>query len=134
MDATVDAIVEIFAWAGFGLGAVVGGIALVLFLLDGTWVPVRAVVEQDEHDDGRRLVRWFDEQGEANEAPLHADQHPGLHEGEMVDVYARRGWRDRMRTTPGSPAVRGARLLAIGLLSLGAVSLALSWVLLFARG
>jgi hypothetical protein len=131
MDATLDAIVEIFAWTGFGLGAVIAGIALVLFLLDGTWVPVRAVVEEE---GGRRLVRWFDEQGEPNEAPLAPDQHPGLHAGEMVDLYARRGWRDRMRTTPGSPVVRGARNLATGLVALGAASLILSWVLLFVRG
>jgi hypothetical protein len=131
MEATVDAIVEIFAWAGFGLGAVVAGIALVLFLLDGTWVPVRAVVEVE---DARRLVRWFDEQGEPNEAPLGAQDHPGLEAGDMVDVYSRRGWRNRMRTTPGSPAVRGARALALGLLGLGVVALILSWVLLFVRG
>ena len=131
MEATLDAIVEIFAWTGFGLGALVGGIALILYFFDGTWMPVRAVFEDD---DGRRLVRWFDDQGEPNEAPLGHGEHASLKPGDMVEVYARVGWRNRMRATPGSPAVRGARNLAVGLIGLGLAALVLSWVLLFVRG
>lgn len=131
MAAAVDAVIEIFTWTGFGLGALVAGLALVLFLLDGTWVPVRAVVE--DGDDGR-VVRWFDEQGGVNESPLHADMLADRTAGDMVDIYARRGWQNRMRLTPGSSSVRAARRIAIGLLALGAVSLITSWVLLFVRG
>ena len=36
---------------------------------------------------------------------------------DMVDIYYRRGWSNRMRLTPGSPAVRGAGLLAAGFAS-----------------
>ena len=49
MDAAVDAVLEIFTWVGFGAGALLAGIALVLYLFDGTWVPARAVVEATEH-------------------------------------------------------------------------------------
>jgi len=48
MDAAVDAVVEIFTWVGLGAGALLAGIALIAYLVDGTWVPVRAVVETTE--------------------------------------------------------------------------------------
>ena len=131
MDSTLDAVVEIFAWAGFGLGAFIAGVALVLFLLDGTWVPVQAVVEEGEHG---LLARWFGEDGAVNEAPLSAHDHAELGGRDMVEVYARRGWMNRMRTTPGSPAVRAAKLLSLGLIGVGVVALITSWILLFVRG
>ena len=137
MNPVIDALLEIFAWAGLGLGALAAGAALVLFLLDGTWLPVRAVVDQaDSPDDGRsrRVVRWFDEDGGVNEAPLSEEDHQRLGAKDMADIYYRRGWTNRMRLTPGSPAVRGAALLAAGFAGLGAVSLIISWIVLFARG
>ena len=57
MDAAIDAVVEIFTWVGFGAGALLAGIALVAYLLDGTWVPARAVVEDHRARHGRALVR-----------------------------------------------------------------------------
>ena len=131
MDAAVDAIVEIFSWAGFGLGALAAGIALVLYLFDGTWLPARAVVEAAE---GRRLVRWFDEDGDVNEAHLTYEQEEALAGKDMADIFYRRGTLGRMRLTQGSPAVRAVSLIAAGLIGLGIVALVLSWVLLFARG
>lgn len=131
MDAALDAVVEIFAWVGFGLGALLAGIALFLYLFDGTWVPARAVVE----DAGSgRLVRWFDEDGNVNEAHLHHDQVSALGGRDMADIFSRRGSRNRMRLTQGSPAVRAVALLGLGLVGLGAAALIASWVLLFARG
>lgn len=124
----LDALTELFTWIGFGVGALLAGLALLLFLLDGTWVPVRAVVE---HTDRGPVVRWFDEQGEVNEAPLDHGQQHALVGRDMADVYARRGWRHRMRLTPGSPLVRGVGLFAAGFVALGVVSLAVSWVVLF---
>lgn len=137
MNPVIDALLEIFAWAGLGLGALAAGAALVLFLLDGTWLPVRAVVEQVEGPlDGprRRVVRWFDEGGGVNEAPLSEEDHERLGAKDMADIYYRRGWTNRMRLTPGSPAVRGAALLAAGFAALGILSLVISWIVLFARG
>ena len=54
MDDALDALVEVFSWVGLGLGALLAGVALVMYLFDGTWLPVRAVVEDTEHG---RLVR-----------------------------------------------------------------------------
>lgn len=131
MDTAFDAVVEIFSWVGFGLGALLAGVALVLYLLDGTWLPARAVVEDAEHG---RLVRWFDEDGDVNEAPLSHEQEHELAGKDMADIFYRRGAMGRMRLTQGSPAVRAVALLAAGLVGLGVVALIVSWVLLFARG
>ncbi len=131
MHTAVDAVVEIFTWVGFGVGALLAGIALVAYLLDGTWVPVRAVVEAT--DDGA-VVRWFDEDGGVNEAPLSHEQTALVGTAEMYDIFTRRGWNNRMRLTQHSPFVRAITLLAAGLIALGVIALIVSWVLLFARG
>ena len=131
MHQAIDAVVEIFSWVGFGLGALLAGIALVIYLFDGTWLPVRAVVEAT--DDGR-LVRWFDEDGGVNEAHLSHEQEHHIGDADMADIFYRRGSRNRMRLTQGSPAVRAVALLAAGMLGLGVVALVTSLVMLFARG
>ncbi len=131
MDAAIDAVVEIFTWVGFGAGALLAGIALVAYLFDGTWVPVRAVVETT---DQGRVVRWFDEDGGVNEAPLSHEQDHVIGGAGMYDIFARRGWSNRMRFTQHSPFVRAVALLAAGLIGLGVVALIISWVLLFSRG
>jgi hypothetical protein len=130
-DHALDAIIEIFSWAGFGLGALLAGIALVVYLFDGTWLPVRAVVEDAEHG---RLVRWFDEDGGVNEAHLTHEQEREIGGKDMADIFYRRGSQNRMRLTQGSPAVRAIALLAGGLLALGVIALAASLILLFVRG
>ncbi|GAB3602623.1 hypothetical protein [Microbacterium aureliae] len=129
MDARVDGIVEIFSWIGFGAGALLAGVALVLYLFDGTWVPARAVLE--DGPDGR-LARWFDEDGGVNEAPLTHEQAHALAGKDMADVFHRRGARNRLRLTQGSPVVRGVALLAVGFLGLGALALTVSAISLFA--
>ena len=131
MDATVDALLEIFTWVGFGAGALLAGAALVAYLVDGTWVPVRAVIESTEHG---RVVRWFDEDGGVNEAPLTHEQLHVVADAGMWDIFARRGWQNRMRLTQHSPFVRAIALLAAGLIGLGLVALVVSSVLLFSRG
>ena len=131
MDSTIDAVVEIFSWVGFGLGALVAGVALVMYLFDGTWLPTRGVLEDTEHG---RVVRWFDEDGGVNQAHLSHEQERALAGKTMADIYYRRGSRGRMRLTQGSPAVRAIAYLAIGLIGLGVVALAASLILLFTRG
>lgn len=131
MDAAFDAVVEIFSWVGFGLGILIGILALLLRLFDGTWLPVRAVIEDSENG---RLVRWFDEDGEVNEARLSHDQDNTLAGKGMADIFYRRGYRNRMRLTPGSPVVRAVGLFGLGLIGFGIVMLIISWVLLFVRG
>ncbi|HWM15169.1 MAG TPA: hypothetical protein VNP97_01145 [Microbacterium sp.] len=132
MDAAVDAVAEIFTWVGFGMGAFLAGVALVAYLFDGTWVPVRAFVETTEGTG--RVVRWFDEDGGVNEAPLTYEQRQVVGDAEAYDIFARRGWRNRMRLTQHSPVVRAIALLAAGLIGLGVVALIVTLVMLFSRG
>lgn len=131
MHETIDALVEIFSWVGLGVGALLAAVALVMRLFDGTWLPARAVVETV--DDGR-VVRWFDDDGGVNEAYLTHEQEHAIGAKGMADIFYRRGARNRMRLTRGSPAVRAVGLLAVGLLALGAVALIVSLILIFVRG
>jgi hypothetical protein len=131
MDSAIDALVEIFSWVGFALGALVAGVALVMYLFDGTWLPARGVVEDSEHG---RLVRWFDEDGGVNEAHLSHEQERALAGKDMADIYYRRGAHGRMRLTQGSPAVRAVAYLAVGLIGVGVLAIIVSGILLFTRG
>jgi hypothetical protein len=131
MIGAVDAIVEIFTWIGFGAGALFAGIAFILYIADGTWVPVRAVIE-DMGD--RRVARWFDGGGGVGEAPVSDADAQVLGAADMADIYVRQGTLDRMRLTRRSPAVRAVFVLAFGLIGVGIVGLAVSIVMLFAAG
>src|SRR3954470_15934617 len=131
MDHALDAVIEIFTWVGIGAGILLALVALIVRLADGTWLPARAIVE---HGDDSSLVRWFDEDGGVNAAHLNHEQAHELAGKEMADIFYRRGRKNRMRLTHGSPAVRAIGLLAGGLLALGIVATIVSWVLLFVRG
>lgn len=132
MRETIDAIVEIFSWVGLGAGALLAVVALVMRVVDGTWLPARAVVE--DVDDGR-VARWFDDEaGGVGEAHLTPEQEHAIGDRQTADIFYRRGSRNRMRLTQGSPAVRAVALLAAGLLALGAIAVIVSLVLLFVRG
>lgn len=131
MSNVVDVVIELFTWVGLGAGILLAVAALILYVADGTWVPVRAVVE---HVDDHRVVRWFDEHGGVNEAPLSPHDDARIGDADMADVFARRGSSHRMRLTRSSPLVRFVALLAAGVLGLGVVASALSIVLLFVRG
>lgn len=131
MDHALDAVIEIFTWVGLGAGILLGLVALIVKLADGTWLPARAIVE---HEDDASLVRWFDADGGVNAAYLSHEQAREVRGQEMADIFYRRGSANRMRLTQGSPAVRAVALLAGGLLALGIVATILSWVLLFVRG
>ncbi|MEU1970741.1 hypothetical protein ABZ477_03725 [Microbacterium sp. NPDC019599] len=131
MDHAIDAVIEIFSWVGIGAGILLGLVALILKLADGTWLPARAIVE---HNDGGSLVRWFDADGGVNAAHLNHEQAHKVAGHDMADIFYRRGTPNRMRLTHGSPAVRAVSLLAAGLFALGIVALITSWILLFVRG
>ena len=130
MDHALDAVIEIFSWVGIGAGILLGLVALVVKLADGTWLPARAIVDRDD----AAIVRWFDADGGVNAAYLTPEQARELEGQDMADIFYRRGRANRMRLTQGSPAVRSIALLAAGLFGLGVVATILSWVLLFARG
>ena len=131
MSNALDAVIEIFTWVGLGGGTLLALLAVVLLLADGTWLPARAVVEEV---DGGRVVRWFDDQGGVNEAPLSSHDDAKIGSADMADIFYRRGSAHRMRLTRASPVVRFVSLLAAGILALGLVAFVLSIVVLFARG
>jgi hypothetical protein len=131
MEHAIDAVIEIFTWVGLGAGFLLGLLALILRLTDGTWLPTRAVVDRT---DERTIVRWFDADGGVNAAYLDHEQERVVGDHDMTDIFYRRGRLNRMRLTHGSPAIRAVALLAAGLVALGLVALITSWVLLFVRG
>ncbi|MDZ8171900.1 hypothetical protein [Microbacterium xanthum] len=130
MDGAVDTVAEIFAWLGFGVGALVAGVALVLYLIDGTWRPVHVVI--DDAPEGR-VARWFGDDG-VGQAVLTDDQVRQLGTADDADAFARQGSRDRLRLTAHSPLVRAVAWFAVGFVAVGAASLTLSIVMIFVRG
>lgn len=127
----IGVIAEVFTWVGIGGAVALGILAAALKLADGTWLPVRAVVEPVH---GGRVVRWIDADGEIGEASLSAHQAAEIGGADMADVYYRRGSRDRMRLHPGSPAVRAIGSLAVGFGALGLASTLAQLILLFVEG
>ncbi|WP_396667886.1 hypothetical protein [Microbacterium sp. R86528] len=130
-DRALDAVLEIFGWAGFGLGTVLAVITLGLYLADGTWLPVRALIEDSP---GGRIARWFDADGGVGSAQLSPDIDHALAGKDEADVFYRRGTTGQIRLTQGSPIVRGVLLLALGLLGFGVAALVASGIVLFVRG
>lgn len=127
----IGAIAEIFTWVGFGAGAMLGFAAAVIVLADGTWLPVRAVVETLPEGP---VVRWIDVYGDIGQASLSRADAAGLGDADMADVYYRKGSLDRMRLHPGSPVARAVGRLAAGFVGLGLVSAAVQLVLLIIEG
>jgi hypothetical protein len=130
MGSTLDILLETFTWVGFAGGALFAGVALVLFLADGTWLPASALLESTPEG---RVARWFTHEGGVGSAILspHDDAHVGA--ADAVELYYRVG-SHRVRFTRQAPAVRFTGWLAIGLLGLGVLSLAVSIILIFATG
>ncbi len=129
MDVALDAILEIFSWVGLGAGVLVGVIAIVLWAVDGSWLPATGVVE---HENDGVVVRWFDHDGGVGAAAAGHAESEMLAGRPTADIWYRVGGRDRFRLTKHSPAVRATAWLAAGLIALGVVAFAASWILLFA--
>jgi hypothetical protein len=127
----VGTLADVFTWVGLLGAGVFGVVAVILWVADGTWLPVRAVVETVGHG---RVVRWIDADGGVNEAPLSDADHAKLDGRDMADIHYRRGWRNRMRVTRGSRAVHLFARLAVGFAGLGILALIGSWVLLAVQG
>lgn len=119
---------EIYTWIGLGAAMLLGIAALIAWVADGSWVPVRAVVASTPAGD---VVRWFDESGILGEAPLP----PGASvQDEQVDVWARLGRHDTVRLSRTSPVVRSLARLTAGFAALALIGLVVSVVLLFLEG
>ena len=131
MHAAFDAVVEIFSWVGFGAGALLAGIALVIYLFDGTWLPVRAVVERPS--TAGSCAGSTRTAASTRRRSLTSRQH-ALGGEDMADIFYRRGCARPDAAHPAFPVRAVVALLAAGLIGLGVVALIASWVLLFARG
>lgn len=131
MADVVGLIAEVFTWIGI-LGAVgLAFLALVARVADGTWVSARAVVE---HTDRGAVVRWFDDQGVVNEAPLSAHDLAEIGSRDMADIEYRSGWQNRMRLRNGSPAVRALVRLALLFAAVAVLAYAVGWIALIVEG
>ena len=127
----LDAVIEIFTWLGFGGAVLLGIVAVIVWVADGTWLPAEGLVDRE---DGATFVRWYDADGDANGVRLSDHEAAALAGVDRVDIWYRYGWRDRMRLTRRPPGLPAVAIAAAGLLALGVVALVVSWVLLFARG
>ncbi|HAQ59626.1 MAG TPA: hypothetical protein DCR63_04080 [Microbacterium sp.] len=87
-----------------------------------------------EHTHEGALVRWFDDQGTVNEAPLNAHDLRIIGGRDMADIEYRVGWQNRMRVSPGSPAVRVLVRLTFLMAGVAALAFATGWVALIVEG
>jgi len=131
MDQAIDALIEIFTWIGFGAFVVLALVAVGVWAADGTWLPARAIVDREGEDP---VVRWFDADGDANSAPLTAEDAAALGDADEAPIWYRHGWQGRVRLTRRPPGLRVLVWSALGMLALGIVSLVTGWVLYFVRG
>ena len=127
MGSTLDILLETFSWIGLGAGLLIAVVALILTLADGTWLSASAVLESSP--DGR-IARWFTHDGGVGMAVLspHDDARAGA--GDTIEIFYRRG-TNRVRLTAHSPLARLAWWLAVGFLAVGALSFAVSLIMLF---
>lgn len=124
----LDAVIEIFTWIGFGGAFTLGLVAVILWVGDGSWLPADALVD---HEDDGTYVRWFDADGDANNALLGDADAAALAGEDRARIWYRYGWQGRMRLTRRPPGLLGVLWAAAGLLALGVAALVTSWVLIF---
>ena len=129
--AVVNALLEVFTWAGLGGALVLGIAAVIAWAADGSWLPADAVVDRE---GGRTFVRWFDTDGDANSAVAGAADAASLEGCDTARIWYRHGWTGRMRLQRRPAGLRMLVLFTGGMLALGVLCLVVGWVLYFARG
>lgn len=127
MTDLVALLSEVFTWVGFGAGVILLVATLIARIADGTWLPARGAV--DLTPDGA-VVRWFDEDGNVNEAALSDHDARSTGGADMIDIWYRRGWIGRMRLHPRSRSVGGLLGLAALLLGVGIIATVVQFVAL----
>lgn len=132
MDDIVGLLSEVFTWVGFAGGAGILLLALVMSIVDGTWLPARGAVEREagEHP----MVRWIDEEGRVNEAALSPSEERAIGADDMIDLWYQRGWIGRMRLHRGSRHVKSLLGVAALLIGVGAVATVIQFVALAMAG
>lgn len=131
MDTALDILLEVFSWLGLGAGVLLAAVAVILWAVDGTWLPADAIVD---HEDDGTVVRWFDADGDANSAHASPAEAQHLAVADRTPIWYRHGWRGRMRLTRRAAGFRAVVWAAASMLALGVLALTASWILLFARG
>ena len=131
MSTTVDLLLEIFTWVGFGGAFALAALTVLLWAVDGTWLPAQAIVDRE---DDATIVRWYDVDGDANSAVATPSDAAALADQDTADIWYRHGWRGRMRLTRRPPMLRVVTIAASGMLALGILCLVGGWALYFARG
>ena len=125
----LDTLLELFTWIGFGVGGFLAIITAIIVLVDGTWLPATAVVE--DLPDGR-VVRWFDDGG-ACEGRLSPEENERIGDAEKVQLYYRAG-TTRVRLTARPRFGTLIWRFAGGFVALGMLSFLVSFVLMFMNG
>lgn len=131
MSTTVDLLLEIFTWVGFGGAFALAALTVLLWAVDGTWLSAQAIVDRE---DDATIVRWYDVDGDANSAVATPSDAAALADRDTADIWYRHGWRGRMRLTRRPPMLRVVTIAASGMLALGILCLVGGWALYFARG
>jgi len=128
---TLDAVLEILVWVGLGAALVLAVVTVIVWAVDGTWLPADAIVDREEEGT---IVRWYGDDGQADRARASDLDAAELGEADRASIWYRHGTRGRMRLTPRSPALRPFASLTLGMLGVGVLALIGSWIALFARG
>ena len=128
MTQTLDAILEIFTWVGFGAAVAFGIAAVAVCAADGTWLPAEAYLD----DDGA-TARWVDGDREVNSVALSEHEREHFGADHRADIWYRHGWHDRMRLTRRPPHLKLLIGLAAAGLALGVVASAASIIAFFFR-
>ena len=124
-------IVELCLWIGLVVGSLCLFSWLIVKTVDGTWIRTHAVLVED---GAVVLARWVTPQGVIHERELagwESEQLTGTHEPHLY--YSERA-PERMRLEPVSASSGVLRLVGMIFLGIGAVSVVVSFVLLFVEG
>ena len=115
----VSVVAEVITWIAFGLGFACLLIAVILRIVDGTWLPTDAVVVDGE--SGHSTVRWF-AGGEFQQRHLSPEERAHVTVPDEQPMFYRRRSPDRVRFERVRPIRRMFATLTLVLLGIGVVA------------
>ncbi|GAA1521647.1 hypothetical protein BJ978_000720 [Agromyces terreus] len=120
---TIGVIAEVIGWVGLGLGLVCLGLALLIRLADGRWLPTDAVIADEPGADapGGIVVRWF-AGGEFHVRPLSAAERHHVDGPGEEQAYYREREPEHLRLHEPPAGRRILRLLGFVFLGLAVVA------------
>jgi len=122
----VSMVAEVITWIAFGLGGACLVVAVMLRLVDGTWLPTDAVVVDNE--SGASTVRWFAE-GEFHQRHLSPEERAHVTAPDEQPAFYRRHTPERLRLERIRPIRRVFATLTLVLLGIGAIATIVSVVI-----